>query len=282
MSDSNPESVAVEVIQPSALEAITRGEIDVQIATAKRYPRSIAQFRKRALEMATLDEETAASCFYRLPRGGKAIEGPSVRLAEIVASAYGNIRVQTRITNVGDKTITAMAVVHDLETNVAYSMEVERGIIDKYGKRYKDDMVVVTGQAAQSIVKRNAIYSVVPRSYVDQIYREAQRVAVGDVSTLDDRRHKAIEHFIKSGITVDRIYAALGVNGEDEVTLDHLATLTGLKTAIRDGQTTLDESFPRIVAIKSPVFGGKAEPANGAPANGNPSAAPVDSEGRLI
>ena len=47
--------------------------------------------------MATIDAEVAGSCFYKLSRGGKTIEGPSVRLAEIVASAWGNLKFGARI-----------------------------------------------------------------------------------------------------------------------------------------------------------------------------------------
>jgi len=50
----------IEVIPPSALESITRGEVDTQIATAHKYPRSMATFKRRATEMATLDEETVS------------------------------------------------------------------------------------------------------------------------------------------------------------------------------------------------------------------------------
>src|SRR6185436_14130544 len=74
----------------SVLETQTRGEIDMQISTAKKWPRSIKKFKETAAEMATLDEDTAAACIYALPRDGKTIEGPSARLAEIILSAWGN------------------------------------------------------------------------------------------------------------------------------------------------------------------------------------------------
>jgi hypothetical protein len=57
-----------DVHDVGALEQIARGEIDIQITTARRFPRSIEQFQKKALSMATIDEETAASCFYVLPK----------------------------------------------------------------------------------------------------------------------------------------------------------------------------------------------------------------------
>ena len=82
--EEEPREVEVvhgDVIGSAALAALNRSEIDIQIQTAKRFPRSISQFKKTALAMATIDEETAGSMFYKVPRSGKTIEGPSVRLA---------------------------------------------------------------------------------------------------------------------------------------------------------------------------------------------------------
>ena len=43
------------------------------------------------------DPKTAEGCFFSLPRGGKRLEGPSIRLAEICAATYGNLRCGSRI-----------------------------------------------------------------------------------------------------------------------------------------------------------------------------------------
>lgn len=141
------ESPQVEVLQVSnadSLTALNKSEIDVQIATAKQYPRNLAQVLNNIETLATMDEETASSCFYILRRQGKAVEGPSVRMAEIIASSWGNIRVQARIIGNDGKMITAQGICHDLESNYATSTEVKRRITDKYGKTYSEDMQVVT------------------------------------------------------------------------------------------------------------------------------------------
>ena len=52
----------VEVIDQAALATIQGVEIDRQVATAHQYPRSLAVFKRKAMEMATLDEETARAC----------------------------------------------------------------------------------------------------------------------------------------------------------------------------------------------------------------------------
>lgn len=239
-----------------ALEQQTRGEIDVQIATAKRYPRSIRTFMQTALEMATLDEDTAEACFYALPRDGKTVEGPSVRLAEICASAWGHMRAQSRIVSEDERFITAQAGAWDMQNNVAFAFEVRRRITTsekkKAGqvipsKKYSDDMVVVTGNAASSIALRNAVFKVIPSAYWRPVYLKCREVAVGTAETLADRRAKMLAYFQKMGVTNARVFEVLGVPGIEDVTLDHLGTLKGLATAIKDGDTSVDEAFPSKV-----------------------------------
>ena len=133
----------VEVMQVSnaeSLAALTRSEIDVQIATAKQYPRNLARVLGNIETLATMDEEVAGSCFYTLRRQGKVIEGASVRMAEIIASSWGNLRVQARIIGNDGKMITAQGVCHDLESNYAVSAEVKRRITDKNGHTFSEDM----------------------------------------------------------------------------------------------------------------------------------------------
>jgi len=227
-----------------ALEQQARGEIDIQIATAKRYPRSVKLFLNQATEMATLNEEIAESCFYALPRDGKTVEGPSARLAEICASAWGHMRIEGRVVDEDDRFVTARGTSWDLQSNVAIGYEVRRRITDRQGRKYKDDMIGVTANAATSIALRNAVFKNIPSSFWRPIYDACRKVAVGDAQTLADRRSKMLAHFQKSGVTEARVLAQLGVKGVEDVTLEHLATLKGLATAIKEGDTTVDEAFP--------------------------------------
>ena len=72
--------------------ATTPQEYDIQISTAKRYPRDIVKVMAEAESMATRTLKIAQNCFYTLPRAGKDIEGPSIRLAEIFMSSWGNFK----------------------------------------------------------------------------------------------------------------------------------------------------------------------------------------------
>jgi hypothetical protein len=181
----------------SVVSAVESAQINQQIATAKRYPRDLAKVEKAIDAMVKLDEETAASCFYCLPRGNKTIEGPSIRFAEIVGNTYGNMRFGARVIDEGQEFITAQGVAHDLENNVCVTTEVRRRITTSQNKRYGADMIAVTANAACLIALRNAIFKAVPFSLAKAIYEQAKKVAVGNATTLIERRGKMIDAFGK-------------------------------------------------------------------------------------
>jgi hypothetical protein len=234
----------LEVIHGTgAMSPESKAEVDTQITTAKRYPRSIRAFKQQALEMATFDEETAEGCFYALRRSGKPIEGPSIRLAEIIVSAWGNVRADAKVIAIGDRDLTAEAMTWDLEKNVAIRVQVKRRITGKDGKRYSDDMIVVTGNAACAIALRNSVFKVIPMVYTKSVYQEARKVAIGDVKTLAAKRAAMVEHFGKMGVSEAEVFAAVDKAGIEEVGLDELATLKGYATALKEGDTTVEELF---------------------------------------
>jgi hypothetical protein len=242
----------IEVLPPSSLEAITRGEIDVQISTAHKFPRSMQTFKRRAVEMATLDEETAASCIYSRPvGGGKYAEGLSVRTAEIVGACYGNLRVGAMIVEQTERYVTARGFAHDLESNFASTCEVIESTVKKDGTPYDERMRVVIAKACLAKARRDATFQVVPKALCKPIESAAKAVALGDASTLASRRDAVLGWIGKLGIDISRVFAALSIIGPDEIGLEQLATLTGLRTAIKDGEVTVDEAFPKPVIVKA-------------------------------
>lgn len=241
------------VITSSAMEAITRSELDVQIVTARRFPRSLAHFKARALTMIRLDVETAQSCFYVLPRRQRqadgtfkrvTIDGPGVRLAEIAQVAYGNIRAGARIVAETDREVVAQGFCHDLETNTAVVMEVQRRIVDGNGRRYSDDMITMTKNAACSIARRNAVFAVIPRAFINPLLEAAKKVAAGDAKTLSEGRQRALAAFAEMGVSAAAICDKLERRGVEDLDLEDLTLLSGLLTAIRERETTVEAEFP--------------------------------------
>lgn len=249
-ADGHGHETEIEVLPAlgEMLEAQVRGEIDVQITTAKRYPRSITQFIEEATAMATLNEEIAAACIYAKPQDGGVVEGPSARLAEICASAWGNMRIEARQVGEDDRFVTARGTSWDLQRNVAIAFEVKRRITKRGGAKYSDDMIGTTSNAAASIALRNAVFKNIPTAFWRPIYQRCREVAVGKASTLASTRQKMIEFFQKLGVLPDRIFTIFQIKGIEDITLDHVATLRGLASAIREGETTVDDAFPSTTA----------------------------------
>ena len=229
-------------IGPTALEAIERAEVDIQIRTAKQYPRNPTTFKSEVLALAKNNQEIAETMFYSIPRGGKKIEGPSVRLAEIVGHCWGNLRYASSIVSIEDKFVVARGVAHDLEKNVAMAVEVRRKITDKAGKRFNDDMINVTCNAATSIAIRQAIFKVVPFSMIKSIYDEARKTALGQGS-FSEVRDKFLNHFRGLGVKDQQIFSVLDVKGVSDLTYEHVVSLRGLQTAIEDGEISLKDAF---------------------------------------
>lgn len=241
------EQEIIEVKQADMLNAINRAEVDIQIATAKQYPRDLSRVLNQIKTYATMDMETAEDCFYALRRGrgndANVIEGISVRLAEIIAGAWGNLRVQSRIIGNDGRTITCQGICHDLETNLAVSVEVKRKITDRNGMTYSEDMQVVTGNAASAIAFRNAVLKVVPKAITKKVINEIKEVALGKSIDLETRRQRMVGYFTQIGVTQSELLTYCGVKSIEQIDNQIVFELRGLANAIKEGTTTVQETF---------------------------------------
>lgn len=227
------------------LDAVERANVDSQVATAKQYPRDIRRAVNNSVAMATMDYNTAQSCGYALPRGGKPITGPSVHLAKLIVSNWGNIRAEAKVVQVTDKQVISRGTCWDLENNVATAIEVRRSIVGRNGQRFNDDMITVTGNAANSIAYRNAVFSVIPKAVTDKVYQAAQHLITGDLSDEEKvvaRRKKCIDFFKEEyGISEEEVVALCGKQTVNQIKSDQIALLLGITQSLKDGDTTIEE-----------------------------------------
>lgn len=111
---------AETTVQEVAIDPVERANVDSQVATAKQYPRDLKRAISNSIVMATMDVQTAQSMSYALPRGGKPITGPSVHLAKLIVSNWGNIRAEAKVVAVTDKQVISRGTCWDLENNVVF------------------------------------------------------------------------------------------------------------------------------------------------------------------
>lgn len=247
--ENNEEIEIVKVDNPEVIYQQDKATIDMQISTAKAYPRNIKRSVDNAIAIVTLDKETAGMCTYALPRGGKNISGPSVHLAKILAQSWGNLRCEAKVISIESKHITSQAITFDLENNLAIKVEVKRSIMTKTG-RMNDDMITVTGNAANSIALRNSILSVIPRNIVDKVYASAKQTITGNISSKNQliAKRKEILDALKDayGVSNEEVIKAIGRASVDLITSDDIVVLIGIAQAIKDGDTTIENAFRPI------------------------------------
>lgn len=233
---------------PASDSLARRVDIDAAISTAKAYPRNLVLFQSASMQMATYSVEMAEKCFYVLKRKDKAgnqvlIEGPSVRLAEIIAHNWGNCRFGSRDMGEDEKYVLAEGAFHDLENNVTVTVVVKRRILTSDGRRYGSDMIAQTAAAAGAIARRNAITSGIPRPTWQKFYEAARLTARGSDADVSRRVAAAVAEFAKVGVPEEAILKTLGVRTLADVDTDRLVELRGIYTAIGEGTTTLAEAF---------------------------------------
>lgn len=251
MNENEPiNTEVVDATQSSTLATIERASIDMQIATAHQFPRSITKFKENALALVTLDEETAASCLYSRPVGkdenGNEVfaEGMSIRMAEIVAATYGNLRVGTRILESTPRYVIVQGVAHDLESNFLSTAECKEATVNKYGKPYTERMRIVIEKAAAAKARRDAIFAVVPRASAKFLEKAAKDLLFGNASSITKWRTRIAEWVKTLGIDTARVWTALCVDGADDLKQTEIERLIGIKTALQNGDISLDDAFP--------------------------------------
>lgn len=238
---------AQSVIQ---MDAIEKANVDVQVATAKQFPRNITRAIQNSIVMATIDPDTAQTMRYALPRGGKPITGPSVHLAKLIVSNWGNIRAEAKVVQITDSQVVSRGTCWDLENNVATAIEVRRNIKSKNGQRFSDDMITVVGNAANSIAFRNAVFSTIPKAVTDKVYKAAQECITGDLSDeakLLQKRTNCLKFFNDEyGITEEEVIKLCGKQTVNQIKADEIALMLGIYQSLKDGDTTIEEVLEPI------------------------------------
>lgn len=260
-------------------ELMQKIEIDSQVSTAKAYPRApLKQILHEIFEVSTLTPETMEACMYAVPRKKKNettgqfetvfIEGPSIRLAEICASTFGNIRAGKRVIENNGKTVISQGICHDLERNYAVTVEVTRKITTSQGHTFSDDMQVTTANAASSIAFRNAVFSVIPKSLVDTVYNKIREEIKGNADSLREKVEAGILWLDKKGVPENKLLQLLNKSNREEIDSDDLLKISGMMAAIKSGATTPKEIVDPALGVDDKKEALKSKVENNP--NGNP------------
>lgn len=244
--------------KPTGAMVSTREAQEVQAAVfmAKQFPRneneSIARIM-RACDRIGL----ATKAVYSYPKGGTNVTGPSVRLAEAMAQAWGNIQSGVVELEQRDGESTCMAYCWDIETNTRECkiFTVKHQISTKKGMKVLTDpreiYELVANQGARR--KRACILNIIPGDVTElAVERCNKTLQSGNRRPLIDRLREMVDFFqTRFSVPLSSIEKYFGYK-LDAFTEQDGITLANIFNALKDGEAKREDYFqlPKITAAE--------------------------------
>lgn len=220
-------------------------QVQGQIMMAKAYPRNMDMVLQK-VESACSRKTLAEHALYTYARGGTNISGPTIRLMEALASAYGNIKAGYEVVEADNEKSRIRAYAYDMETNtviernfdvehVRYSNGQKKRLIDP-----RDIYEVIANNSSRRV--RACLQQIIPGDVVDYAVGLAKKTLVNNVDTSPEARASLVEAFGKFGVTKIMIEAYIQ-RKMDAITADQLVNLRGVYASLRDGIATVTDFF---------------------------------------
>lgn len=254
--------MAAPIATPGAasLMATSRESQEVQAAVfmAKQFPRNENEAIAR-ITRACKRPGLAEKAIYTYPKGGQNVSGPSVRLAEAMAQAWGNIQSGVVELEQRDGESTCMAYCWDIETNTRECkiFTVRHQISTKKGMKVltdpRDIYELVANQGARR--KRACILNIIPGDVVDTAMAECCKTLAGRNKTPLIDRCRAMAQAFENDFSVPLRSLEKYIGCPlDNFTEMHVNTLRGVYTALKDGAAKREDYFeiPKPAEIPAP------------------------------
>ncbi len=226
-------------------EARAVAEVQAAYVIAKKFPRNEHQSYSKIIE-ACKRPFLAEQSMYAYPRGNTTITGPSIRLAEAMAAAWGNLDCGVREISQSGGVSIAEAYAIDLETNtritkifhVPHVRDTKKGRVKLTDAR--DIYEIVANQGARRL--RACILGVLPGDVTEAAVEQCKKtLQTGDVPLADQIR-KMVLAFDEFGVKVEHLEQRLGHNLDATIPAE-IVTLKGIYKAIKDGFAPREDFF---------------------------------------
>lgn len=226
-------------------------EVQAAMVIAKKFPRNEYESFNRIMK-ACQRKGLAEKSMYEYPRGGERITGPSIRLAEAMAQAWGNIdfgiiELEQRA---GDSQV--MAYAWDLETNTRqtkiFSVPHIRTSKKNGNVRLTDPRDIyerVANDGARRL--RACILGVIPGDVVESAVSQCEKTLIGDnKEPLKDTIRAVASTFEKEyGVTVPMLERFIGCRIES-FTMQNLIRLKKVYVSLKDGMAKREDYFEML------------------------------------
>lgn len=234
---------------PAAVAVTNREVQEVQAAVfmAKQFPRDENYSLMRILKSCQRPG-LAKKALYSYPKGGTNVTGPSVRLAEAIAQAWGNIQSGVIELDQREGESQCMAFCWDIETNTREikTFVVKHQISTRNGMKVLTDpreiYELVANQGARR--KRACILNIIPGDIVDKAVEECNKTLAGQNKIpLIDRLRELVNlldtYFSVPLESIERYYD----HPLDSFTEMDWQDLAGIYNALREGNAKREDFF---------------------------------------
>jgi hypothetical protein len=260
-SHINAGTVAIE-------ESRAVAEVIAKLQVAKSFPRDEATAFDRIIK-ACKRAALAKAAEYSYPRGKETVSGASIRFAEVIAAAWGNIEYGIRELSNKDGESEMEAYCWDLETNVLSSQKftVKHERSTKFGAKILTDQRDIYENNANLAARRmrGRILAIIDGDIIEKGLAMCRATLRGDVSNIPARIEKMIPEFAKFGVTADHITKRLDKK-LDKITADDLSDLIAIYNSIKDDFSkpsdwydiaAADDSTPDLKALNDQIKQGQ-------------------------
>ncbi len=229
----------------ASTEAKAIAEVQAAYVIAKKFPRN-----QHESYMAIMDAckrpFLAEQAMYAYPRGGSLVTGPSIRLAEAMAQAWGNIEFGIREISQANGVSTVEAYAIDLQTNsrkpvtfhVKHERHTKKGVTKLTDPR--DIYELVANQGARRL--RNCILAIIPGDVQEAAVNQCKKTMESGEVPLADRIRMMIAKFDELGVKVEHLEKRLGHKLEATIPQE-IVTLQTIYKSIKDGFAHREDFF---------------------------------------
>jgi len=226
-------------------------EVKGAIFLAKQFPRNYFEAEKRILD-ACKRPSLAETAMYTYNRGSTKVEGPSIRLAEVLAQNWGNLSYGIQELEQRNGESVAKAYCWDLETNVRQekTFTVKHSLKTRQGLKQLTDPRDIYEKVANDGARRvrACILSVIPGDVVEMAIEQCRQTLTGNSDKpLKDRVSAALNHFKeKYGVTQEMIEDRFGYAASSFSEFD-LVQLTSIRNSLKDKMSTVEDWFNKDI-----------------------------------
>lgn len=261
MNALNPYGAAATDVAPAHQNAVAEAssarevaEVQAAMAIAKRFPRDPREAMDRILNACTRPT-LAEKALYTYSRGGTEITGPSIRLAEAMAQAWGNMQIGVRELSQEAGVSTVEAFAWDIETNTRMNKVFQVSHIrhTKNGAKALTDPRDIYENVANNGARRlrACILGVIPGDVTEAAVQQCEETATVSADVSPEGIKVMLAAFAEFGVTKDQIETKIQSHIES-IRPAQKVNLKKIYNSLRDGMSKPEDWFEPSKSADAP------------------------------